>query len=69
MSVERTRESRTHRSGSVAEVFAAFLKLGLSAFGGPIALLGFSLLVAWRVSPLLVVASCVLARVAVSTFV
>src|SRR3954470_7204877 len=27
--------------GSVAEVFAAFLKLGLTSFGGPIAHLGY----------------------------
>ena len=29
------------RSGSTAEVFAAFLKLGLTSFGGPIAHLGY----------------------------
>src|SRR6478752_8805585 len=28
-------------AGSVAEVFAAFLKLGLTSFGGPIAHLGY----------------------------
>ena len=28
-------------TGNVAEVFAAFLKLGLSSFGGPIAHLGY----------------------------
>ena len=29
------------RSGSTAEVFAAFLRLGLTSFGGPIAHLGY----------------------------
>lgn len=37
---ERVRES-TVPSGSVHEVFAAFLKLGLTSFGGPIAHLGY----------------------------
>src|SRR3954453_17239702 len=33
--------SREAPAGSVAEVFAAFLKLGLTSFGGPIAHLGY----------------------------
>ncbi|CAN7703669.1 chromate efflux transporter [Bradyrhizobium sp. LjRoot220] len=33
--------SRESAKGSVAEVFAAFLKLGLTSFGGPIAHLGY----------------------------
>ncbi|MCR4268581.1 chromate efflux transporter [Nitratireductor sp. ZSWI3] len=33
--------SNTHRRGSAAEVFSAFLKLGLTSFGGPIAHLGY----------------------------
>src|SRR3954451_133138 len=32
---------RESAKGSVAEVFAAFLKLGLTSFGGPIAHLGY----------------------------
>ncbi|THK37303.1 chromate efflux transporter [Ensifer sp. MPMI2T] len=34
-------EGTEHRRGSVSEVFAAFLKLGLTSFGGPIAHLGY----------------------------
>src|SRR5690606_26940675 len=34
-------DERTVHRGSVAEVFAAFLKLGLASFGGPIAHLGY----------------------------
>ncbi|RJL07487.1 chromate efflux transporter [Paracoccus siganidrum] len=37
MRIEETQE----RQGSAAEVFAAFLKLGLTSFGGPIAHLGY----------------------------
>jgi chromate transporter len=37
---EHTKD-RTVQSGSVGEVFAAFLKLGLTSFGGPIAHLGY----------------------------
>jgi chromate transporter len=33
--------NRSTRSGSTAEVFAAFLRLGLTSFGGPIAHLGY----------------------------
>ena len=33
--------SNDSAKGSVAEVFAAFLKLGLTSFGGPIAHLGY----------------------------
>ncbi|WP_204315182.1 chromate transporter, partial [Klebsiella pneumoniae] len=29
------------RTGSAAEVFAVFLKLGLTSFGGPVAHLGY----------------------------
>lgn len=41
--IERAKriEERTIRSGSVGEVFAAFLKLGLTSFCGPIAHLGY----------------------------
>jgi chromate transporter len=35
------RDIASGNAGSVAEVFAAFLKLGLSSFGGPIAHLGY----------------------------
>src|SRR5271170_8524962 len=34
-------ENAVTRSGSTAEVFAAFLRLGLTSFGGPIAHLGY----------------------------
>jgi chromate transporter len=40
--MERSPSNRkAGQSGSVAEVFAAFLKLGLTSFGGPIAHLGY----------------------------
>ena len=35
------RTNRTDRTGSAGEVFRAFLKLGLTSFGGPIAHLGY----------------------------
>lgn len=35
------RAARTPRDGSVAEVFSAFLVLGLTSFGGPVAHLGY----------------------------
>jgi chromate transporter len=34
-------ERLARRSGAIAEIFAAFLKLGLTSFGGPIAHLGY----------------------------
>ena len=34
-------DSRASREGSAGEVFGAFLKLGLTSFGGPIAHLGY----------------------------
>ena len=39
--VGRRIETPTFRPGSAREVFAAFLKLGLTSFGGPIAHLGY----------------------------
>lgn len=37
----KSTDGRTSASGSAAEVFATFLKLGLTSFGGPIAHLGY----------------------------
>lgn len=34
-------EVRSQRHGTPGEVFAAFLKLGVTSFGGPIAHLGY----------------------------
>lgn len=63
---------------SAGEVFVAFLKLGLTSFGGPIAHLGyyrrefverrrFTLLAAWRAGAIVVVLWCVAASVLAST--
>jgi chromate transporter len=39
--VSRTTPNSTKRAGTIGEVFAAFLRLGLTSFGGPIAHLGY----------------------------
>lgn len=39
--MQTDRHERAHSSNGVAEVFGAFLKLGLTSFGGPIAHLGY----------------------------
>ena len=41
MTTGDTSGERTHRSNPAAEVFAAFLRLGVTSFGGPIAHLGY----------------------------
>lgn len=41
MRAQDARRAPAHHAGSVMEVFAAFLKLGLTSFGGPIAHLGY----------------------------
>src|SRR5690242_11531696 len=39
--VDQVAQSATARHGTAAEVAAAFLKLGLTSFGGPVAHLGY----------------------------
>jgi chromate transporter len=41
MTETTSHDQRQTTRGSAAEVFAAFLKLGLTSFGGPIAHLGY----------------------------
>jgi chromate transporter len=41
MRAQGPQQAQTTHTGSVAEVFATFLKLGLTSFGGPIAHLGY----------------------------
>ncbi len=41
MKLPKNSTNKSHETGSVAEVFAAFLKLGLTSFGGPIAHFGY----------------------------
>src|SRR5690554_627594 len=41
INVMSTAQQKTHASGTMAEVFWIFLKLGLTSFGGPIAHLGY----------------------------
>src|SRR5580658_10336387 len=39
--MQEASDTATNRRGSFAEVFAVFLRLGLTSFGGPIAHLGY----------------------------
>jgi chromate transport protein ChrA len=51
---------------SPLKVLRVFLKLGLSSFGGPVAHIGFVLLIMWRAPPLLVVVIGAVAGVALA---